>query len=86
MHFLASLQPLTIVRGSVLASRLPRSAALDLVEWGPKLTAVDQFETVLRREVSLDSLIAKAPSVPALRDNEPINEYFFLRLKFHYYR
>jgi spermidine synthase len=86
LHFLASLQPLTIVRGSVLASRLPRSAALDLVEWGPKLTAVDQFEAVLRREVPLNSLIAKAPRVPALRDNEPINEYFFLRSKFHYYR
>jgi spermidine synthase len=86
LHFLASLQPLTTVRASVLASRLPRSAALDLVEWGPKLTAVEQFETVLRREVPLDSLIAKAPRVPALTDNEPINEYFFLRSNFHYYR
>ena len=86
LHFLACLRPLTIVRGSVLASRLPRSAALDLLEWGPKLTAADQFETVLSREVRLDGLIAKAPRVPALRDNEPINEYFFLRLNLHYYR
>jgi predicted membrane-bound spermidine synthase len=86
LHFLVSMKPLTITRGAGLASRLPPSAALDLVEWGPDATAEDQFETVLRQEVPLDGLIAKAPHVPALRDNEPINEYFFLRWNFNYYR
>jgi spermidine synthase len=86
LHFLASAKPLTIMRGSVLTSRLPSPAALDLMEWGPAATAEDRFDTVLRQEVPLNGLTAKAPHVPALSDNKPINEYFFLRWNFDYYR
>ena len=86
LHFLASREPLTIANGSVLAGRLPASAALDLVEWGPASTAEDQFSSLLRGEVPIDTLIAAASRVPTLTDNQPINEYFFLRWDFHYYR
>jgi hypothetical protein len=33
----------------------------------------------LKRELSLDQMISVAPQVPALQDDRPQNEYFFLR-------
>ena len=78
-HFLASASPLPSLSAATLAGRLPASAAADLVEWGPASNAQAQFSRVLDREVSLDSLIRPAASVPALQDDRPINEYFLLR-------
>ncbi len=78
-HFLASMKPIPITSHSVLASRLPSGAVTDLLEWGPASTAEQQFKMVLEREPPLEALIAVAPNVPAVRDDRPINEYFFLR-------
>jgi spermidine synthase len=78
-HFLASRFPLPTLSAATLASRLPTSAAADLVEWGPALNAQAQFERVLTHEVSLDSLIDPASATPALQDDGPVNEYFLLR-------
>ncbi len=78
-HFLSSMNPIPVTPGSVLASRLPPDAIADLLEWGPALTAEQQFSLVLERELPLETLIAVAPDVPALQDDRPINEYFFLR-------
>jgi spermidine synthase len=86
LHFLASKEPLAITSGAVLAARLPLAAARDLVEWGPASTAEDMFNSMLSGEVPLESIIALAPRVPALTDDQPINEYFFLRWDFGYYR
>jgi hypothetical protein len=55
------------------------AAAADLVEWGPAHDAEGQFDGVLRQELSLDDLIQRAPDVPALQDDRPVNEYFLVR-------
>jgi spermidine synthase len=78
-HFLASETPLQRFSAAEMAGRLPPAAAEDFVEWGPADTPAGQFAIVLNQELTLDSLIAKAPSVVALRDDRPVNEYFLLR-------
>lgn len=79
LHVLASATPIPDLSAADLAKRLPRDASRDLLEWGPKSTAQDQFETVLQNKVSLDDLIQRAPNVPALQDDRPVNEYFVVR-------
>jgi spermidine synthase len=78
-HFLASSSPLPPVSAADLASRMSPAAAADLVEWGPAHDAEGQFDGVLRQELSLDDLIQRAPDVPALQDDRPVNEYFLVR-------
>ena len=86
IHFLASEEPIAAVSSSVLAERLPPTAATDFLEWGPKTTVKEQFDRVLFRELPVEQLIAEAPRTPVLEDDQPINEYFLLRSWFHYYR
>ena len=86
IHFLASMEPIPITASSVLAARMPPAAAADFVEWGPQATAQQQFDLVLSRELVLSNLIAGDPRAPAMRDDQPINEYFLLRRWFHSYR
>jgi predicted membrane-bound spermidine synthase len=78
-HFLASSSPLPHVSGLELANRMPPAAAADLIEWGPAHEAEAQFDAVLQHELSLDGLIQRAPNVPALQDDRPINEYCLWR-------
>jgi len=78
-HFLASESPLPQVSAATLASRLSPRATADLMEWGPARDAEQQFASVLNQELTLDSLIQRAPNVPALQDDRPVNEYFILR-------
>jgi spermidine synthase len=84
--YLASMEPIPLVSGSALASRLPPAAAADIVEWGPAATAEGQFNQILAREVSVEKIIAEDPDVPVLEDDQPINEYYLLRRWFNYYR
>ncbi len=78
-HFLASDIPLPNYSAATLASHLPPAASADLIEWGPAATAQDEFARVLNQEVRLDDLIHKAPNIPSLADDRPVNEYFLLR-------
>ena len=78
-HFLASERALPNPSAAELALRLPVKAAADLVEWGPKTTPESQFAEVLKREISLDGMIAEAPEAPALQDDRPQNEYYAIR-------
>jgi len=79
LHMLGSAAPIVSASPAVLAGRLPPDASRDIVEWGPAATAADQFALVLKREIPLDAVVARAPRVPALRDDRPINEYYLLR-------
>ena len=79
LHFLASDSPIPPYSSADLASHLPPAAVADLVEWGPGSTAQEQFARVLKQEVPLEQIIARAPDIPALRDDLPTNEYFLLR-------
>ena len=78
-HFLASMKPRDLSSATVLASRVPSSAAADLIEWGPGSTPEEQFALVLQHELPVSGLLASSPSTPALSDDRPFNEYFFLR-------
>ena len=86
IHYLASMEPIPITSSSVLVSRMPSAAAADFVEWGPESNSQRQFDTVLSHELKLEDLVAEDPRVPAMRDDQPINEYFMLRRWFHYYK
>ena len=82
-HFLASEQPLPALSAEELQSRMPADAVADLTEWDPppggSPAVFLAFDTVLENEVPIESLIARSPATPALRDDRPINEYYALR-------
>jgi len=82
LHLLGSRVPIPPTAAAVLAGRLSARAAGDLVEWAPGSTAEAQFDIVLRREMSLERMIARVPGIGALRDDRPLNEYYFLRTAF----
>ncbi len=73
------MSPIPPLSAADLAARLPPDAARDLVEWGPATSAQEQFEMVVNHELSLPSLIQGDPTVAALEDDRPVNEYFLLR-------
>jgi spermidine synthase len=79
VHFLARLQPFPVVTDGDTPQKLPAAAAADLVEWTEDTTAQQMMIHVLSLEKPVDSLIAPAADVPAMDDDRPINEYFFLR-------
>jgi spermidine synthase len=79
-HFLASNRPLPDRTGAELAEHLTPKAAHDFMEWGPESTPELQFADVLKKEISLEQMIAEAPHTPALQDDRPENEYYLLRL------
>ncbi len=78
-HFLASDHPLPNRTANELAQRLPAAAAADLVEWDQQPNAEARFAHLLNYELSIDQLIAASPGTPALSDDRPINEYYFVR-------
>jgi len=79
LHLLASDSPIPNRSAQELAARLPASARTDLVEWGPYRTPEAQFAALLKKEVAVDDLLRMAPSVAAMTDDRPINEYYLLR-------
>ncbi len=82
-HFLAGNRPMNRYTSAQLASHVPPAAARDMLEWGPAATVESQFETMLRGEVPLRKLIDADPNAPALTDDRPVNEYYFLRRLVH---
>jgi predicted membrane-bound spermidine synthase len=78
-HFIASLDPIPDRTPAELAARLPAAAAADLVEWEPATRPADAFAAVLAKEVPLAEMIGQVPGTPAIEDNRPINEYYFVR-------
>lgn len=79
-HVLASGRPIPGLDADALAARMPPAAARDLIEWGPSRTAVGQFQSLLGGERTIDKLITS--DTRPLRDDRPVNEYYFLRRTF----
>jgi len=79
VFFLAGLTPVTERSPAVLAGRLPPAAAADFVEWAPGSTPEAHFHFLLSHEVPIANVIALAPQVPAMQDDRPVNEYYFVR-------
>jgi len=78
-HYLASTQPIPVRTAEEMLARMPRAAVTDMMEWGPAKAPVDQFNLMLSQETSPQALIALSPNTPAMDDNLPINEYYWLR-------
>jgi len=79
LHYLCSMSPMPVRTPSELVARMPAKALADLVEWGPFKDPQQQFGIVNPNRYSLDDLIALSPDTPALQDDRPVNEYYFLR-------
>jgi spermidine synthase len=79
VHFLVRMEPIPAVVNGEMPLTLPPAAAADLVEWNDDMTPREMFDYVISREESLDSLIARAPTVHPIDDDRPVNEYFLLR-------
>jgi spermidine synthase len=87
-HFLCSLDPIELPSAAKLASRLPKPARADLVEWcrlerrPPREAryrdAAAVFQRILSQEVSIAALIEPANG-PKITDDRPYNEYYLLR-------
>ena len=82
VHFLASDRPLGRLGADELAARLPDAARADFVEWGPENTPEAQIARFLSGEAPMSAVLELAPGIPAIEDDRPINEYFFLRRRF----
>ena len=79
-HFLASMAPIAAVGSDILTARLPPAALADMVEWEPGVTVHGRFETILKNEQPFAMTVSAG--LPALEDDRPFNEYFFLRRSF----
>ena len=79
LHYLASDRRLPPLTAAELAARLPPAASADLLEWGPATSAAGQFSMVLEQEVAVSHFLQLAPGAPALTDDHPVNEYYWLR-------
>jgi hypothetical protein len=79
LHYLCSMKPIPMRTPEELVARMPAKALSDLVEWGPHRTPQQMFGLLRPNRDTLDSLIALSPDTPALQDDRPVNEYYFLR-------
>lgn len=78
-HFLASMSPIAPATAATLATRIPAAAGADMVEWGPESSPEQQFALALSKEVPLAQVIQQYPNAPAMEDDRPVNEYYYLR-------
>jgi len=79
IHYLASQQPIPDRSAADLAKRMPPSAAVDLVEWGPFSIPEQELAAVLKNEMPIDYVITADKNAPAMQDDRPVNEYYLLR-------
>ena len=78
-HFLASRDPLPAALTGPWPQPLPAAAARDLVEWEGDSTPAGLLAEVFSHEEHMEDFLKLAPSLPAIQDDRPVNEYFLLR-------
>ncbi len=78
-HYLASMSPIPYRNAQEMVGRMPASAVADMMEWGPAIKPVDQFNLMLGNSVVPSQMIERSPDTPALQDDRPVNEYYLLR-------
>jgi predicted membrane-bound spermidine synthase len=83
-HFLASMQPIAERSADELVKRMPADAVSDMMAWGPAATPTEQFNRMLRTDLTTQKLIRLSPGTPPLQDDRPVNEYDMLRHWSHY--
>ena len=77
-HMLASMEPLQDLTPEQLASAMPPAAAHDLLEWSNGTNTVAYLNEVLVPRVPTPTLLSSDASI-RITDDQPFNEYFFLR-------
>lgn len=82
LHLLASNQPIRQITPESMTHKLPLTAAVDLVEWGPYHTPQSQFAYLLERELPITEVLRQLPFSQSISDDSPINEYYLLRRLF----
>jgi spermidine synthase len=78
-HFLASMIPIPKFTTAQLVARTPKAAIQDMMEWGPAPTPEEQFGLLVSHAFPAEEMISRSPRTPALQDDRPINEYYWLR-------
>ena len=78
-HYLCSMSPIPQRNSEQMVARMPAKAITDLIEWGPFQNPEQQLAIPIPDRNTIDSLIALSPDTPALQDDRPVNEYYFLR-------
>lgn len=81
VHLLASMEPLQNITTEQVAAALPKAAIQDLMEWSDSPDPVTYLNQVLNTPVSTEALLNSDPSI-RVTDDQPYNEYFFLRRRF----
>lgn len=78
LHILGSMQPFQQLTTEQIVSALPPAAAQDLLEWSDSPDLVGYLNHVLASPISATALLNRDPSI-RITDDQPYNEYFFLR-------
>jgi hypothetical protein len=82
VHFLASMQPLTMPTAEVFVARMPEAARRDLLQWNEEFPLLPVVENgILGREFDVRELLGDDERI-AITDDRPLNEYFVLRRAF----
>jgi spermidine synthase len=79
LHYLCSMSPIPERNAAQMAAQMPAKAITDLAEWGPYQNPEQQLAIPVPDRGIINGLIALSPDTPALQDDRPINEYYFLR-------
>ena len=78
MHMLASMEPLQNMTTEQLVSGMPSAAVHDLLEWSDSADLISYCNQVLAARIPTDALLSDDLSI-RVTDDQPYNEYFFLR-------
>ena len=80
VQFIASEKPLTVPSAEELIARMPPAARKDLVEWEHGRSPRAEMQAILNDQIAFAPLLPPPGShVPALSDDRPYNEYYYLR-------
>jgi spermidine synthase len=78
IHMLASMDPIEVPSPEQLATRLPASAANDLLEWSDSRDLPAYLGRAISHEIPVEKNLNPDPAFQITDDN-PSNEYFLLR-------
>ncbi len=79
LHILASKDPIEQRTPAQLVAQMPDAAKKDLLEWSLSQNLSTDYGIVLSREINMDAILNPNPEIQ-IRDDDPLNEYFLLRL------
>ncbi len=80
-HFFASMEPFDVPTRAAIDALLAPAARADLAEQSASGDVVADLAAVLEHELSRELLLVDDPSV-RMRDDRPVNEYFWIRRTF----